>query len=367
MPVNIKNLDEIKQWYKSKKPMYSSLAMKVESIIKDVLDSAGITYYSISSRAKEIDSFMKKASKDKYNDPINQIQDLAGIRVITYVKSEVNDCCEVIKPLFKIDENNSADKSMELGIDRVGYRSVHYVATLTDDRSRLPEFKWFEGLTFEIQIRTILEHAWADIAHDRSYKFKGEFPSEYDIERRFALASATLELVDREFNSIVQTLDKYNSEVLEKTKQGDLDIPINTPSLTNYLSQKLAHLVAIGKVQATFNGGEEKVIDELVAFGINSIYELDQIIKDNPLKFIADSDIEFNYLSYLRHIMLFTDIDKYFDHAWKNNWYAIEYGTAIMLKHAGVNIDVFTKYGVHISVEDDIDIDTEVEHLTTII
>ncbi|WP_342476593.1 RelA/SpoT domain-containing protein [Paenibacillus sp. FSL H7-0350] len=335
MSAQVKNIDEIMQWYTINRPKYSSLASKVENIIEEVLDSAGITYYSISSRAKETDSFFKKASKDKYNDPINQIQDLAGIRIITYIKSEVIKCCEVIKPLFKIDESNSVDKGMELGSDKVGYRSVHYVATLTDSRLELPEYKIFKDLTFEIQIRTILEHAWADIAHDRSYKFKGEFPLEYDIQRRFALASATLELVDREFDSIAQTLDIYESETVEKTKRGELDISINITSLSNYLPQKLELLIKNEDFAPVFNKGAEEIIDELLAFGIKSIYELDQIITDNPSKFTSGHN---NYVGFLRNVMMYTDLDKYFREAWNDHWSGIDIGTINLLKKAGVDI-----------------------------
>ncbi|WP_372009194.1 GTP pyrophosphokinase family protein [Paenibacillus chitinolyticus] len=331
-----KNMDEILQWFIQNRPIYTNLANKVESIIKEVLDAEGITYYSISSRAKEIDSFIKKASKDKYNDPIRQIQDLAGIRVITFVKSEVIRCCEAIKPLFNIDEANSVDKGRELGSDKVGYRSVHYVATLTDERLVLPEYKLFKDLTFEIQVRTILEHAWADIAHDRSYKFMGDFPPEYDIERRFALASATLELVDREFDSIAATLDKYEHETERKTKRGELDIPINSTSLGNYLLLTLREYINQGIISTTFNGGEVEVIEELLSFGVNTIFELDQIINNEHDKYITKPT---NFMGFIRNVMMFVDIDKYFNTAWNKHWRGIDIATVDKLRKNGINID----------------------------
>jgi ppGpp synthetase/RelA/SpoT-type nucleotidyltranferase len=158
------------------RPIYKNLANKVESIIREVLNNSGVSYYTITSRAKEIESFSKKAKKEKYKNPQEEIKDFAGIRIITFVKSEVNQCCDVIKPLFDIDQKHSVDKTKELGSDKVGYRSIHYVAKLTDDRLILPEYKVFKDFCFEIQIRTILEHAWADISHDRNYKFDGVLP-----------------------------------------------------------------------------------------------------------------------------------------------------------------------------------------------
>lgn len=74
---------------------------------------------------------------------------------------------------FNIDEKNSLDKKILLASDQIGYRSVHFVCDLGAQRSGLPEFKDLGGLKFEIQVRTLLQHAWAELAHDRNYKFSG--------------------------------------------------------------------------------------------------------------------------------------------------------------------------------------------------
>ncbi|WP_052404310.1 RelA/SpoT domain-containing protein [Paenibacillus sp. FSL H7-0737] len=357
-----KNVDDLKEWYHQKQPIYSNLASKIESIIKELFKAEGVTYYSISSRVKDLDSFIKKAQKEKYHDPINQIQDLAGIRVITYVRKEVIKSCDIIKPLFKIDETNSVDKSSELGKDKVGYRSVHYIATLTDERLALPEYKMFKNLVFEIQVRTLLEHAWADISHDRSYKFKGDFPPEYDIERRFALASATLELVDREFDSIVTTLDKYENETEEKTKRGELDLPINATSVNNYLLHTLAKYIEMGKVEPSFNGAEANVIDELLDFDLSNLGELDLLIS----RFLKEAPMIFertNFVGLLRNLMMLTDTDKYFNKAWNQHWASIDAGFLQIASDYGIDmgdyiennqIDIYVdeEYGYYIDHED---------------
>ncbi len=59
------------------------------------------------------------------------------------------------------------------------------VAEIKDDRIILPEYQKFKDKKFEIQIRTILQHAWAEIEHDRDYKFTGELP--INIKRRFRI------------------------------------------------------------------------------------------------------------------------------------------------------------------------------------
>jgi putative GTP pyrophosphokinase len=115
-----KNIDDIIKWYVNMRPTYKNLSSKVESIIREVLNASGISYYTITSRAKDLESFSKKANKEKYKNPKNEINDMAGIRVITFVKTEVMQCCEIIKPLFDIDPDHSVDKTKELGNDKVG-------------------------------------------------------------------------------------------------------------------------------------------------------------------------------------------------------------------------------------------------------
>ncbi|MDH6370567.1 putative GTP pyrophosphokinase [Paenibacillus sp. PastF-3] len=351
-----KSVEDLRGWYTENRQIYSNLANKVEAIIKELLDSEGVTYYSISSRGKDLDSFVKKAQKDKYNDPKHQIQDLAGIRIITYVRSEVIKACEIIKPLFKIDEKNSIDKSSELGKDKVGYRSVHYVATLTDERLALPEYKGFKDLHFEIQIRTLLEHAWADITHDRSYKFTGQFPPEYDIERRFSLASATLELVDREFDAIVNTLDAYEKETEGKAKNGEYDSPINATSLENYLLHKLDFYIESEIIDPTFNRSESLIVEELLNFGIYDLKQLDNIVSNVSRNYPLLIAVATNYMGLLRYVMIYTDIDLYFNNAWNSNWTLIAEDFVKLSRKYGIDLDFYLETcGINVDDEDDED------------
>lgn len=74
---------------------------------------------------------------------------------------------------FSIDEGNSGNKADMLETDKVGYLSVHYFLKLNNKRLALSEYKGYKGLKCEVQVRTLLQHAWAEIEHDRNYKFAG--------------------------------------------------------------------------------------------------------------------------------------------------------------------------------------------------
>lgn len=58
---------------------------------------------------------------------------------------------------------------------RLGYQSIHYLVKLPDQKTEWAEYKRFEGLIAEIQVRTILQHAWAEMEHDIQYKSADKF------------------------------------------------------------------------------------------------------------------------------------------------------------------------------------------------
>nr|WP_162305441.1 hypothetical protein [Brevibacillus laterosporus] len=318
------------KWYQENRELYSRLALKVELTIKDILDHNKISYLSVNHRAKKIDSFTAKAYKDKYVDPLNEIMDLAGIRVIAYVESDVAKICKVIEEEFDIDRENSVNKSENMRLDQFGYRSVHYIAKFSPRRLQLPEFNIYSEHKFEIQVRTILQHAWAEIEHDRNYKINGNnLPDEKDIKRRFYLLAANLESIDRQFDEIVADIDKYEKEVTEDTISGKLGkTNINAVSLPTYLNEKLSMLIDLG-LNPTLSNNENEIINELFQFGIITLADLEGILTQEFISNYStylkkpDEYIEYNenFLSLLRNAMLKTNMDKYMETCWKNKWF----------------------------------------------
>src|SRR5262249_14104459 len=154
----------------------------------------------VSCRVKSIESAIEKIARKEYTNPVKQITDLSGIRVITYLEEQVSAVSAVVKELFEVDAKNSLDRTEILGEDRVGYRSTHFVCKLGKKRLQLPEYQALGDLKFEIQIRTVLQHAWAELAHDRSFKFGAALPA--IIQRKLNLYSGLLEIADSAFDEI---------------------------------------------------------------------------------------------------------------------------------------------------------------------
>lgn len=202
----------------------------------------------------------------------------------------------------------------------MGYKSVHLICKLNNERASLPENEKYRQLAFEIQVRTILQHSWAEIEHDKNYKFSGVLPKE--IKRRLMVLSGALELIDREFNQLSKEIDSYANKVKIDTEIGELDTPINSISLEEYLNVKFADLVTEINMEPHFNGADEQILRELKNYGIKTLKDLDNII---PEKFIASMiniyrGLYTNYLGALRDIMIINDIDKYYESSFHYNF-----------------------------------------------
>ena len=334
-------------WYSKNKVIYQALARKVESILREILDSLGINYYSVSSRPKSIESYKRKALR--YRDPRSEILDMAGIRVITYTNSDARKTYKAIKNAFEIVPEHEIDKTEELGIDRVGYRSIHCIGKLGKKRLALPENRLFKDFCFEIQVRTILQHAWAEFEHDRNYKFSGVLPRV--LRRRLALLAGSLEIVDREFDDISEAIDVYAGDIARKAEAGDFNVPIDSTSLTEYMKRKFAILVEKGVQPKLLK--DEQIIKQMRDMGIDIVRKLDAIVPDDYIKTkerYGPALWEENFRSMLIDLLIIHDAQTYFEKAWKRSWDAITESDTKLYKYYGIdfseyanryNIDIF--------------------------
>lgn len=167
--------------FNQSKHEYIEYCDKLSSLIQSILQMKGIKPHQISVRVKEYDSLKRKIENKpaKYTS-LSDITDIVGLRIITYFEDEVDIVSEIIRQEFKIDYENTVDKRT-LEIDKFGYKSLHYVVIMSDSRSILLEYKKFAQLKAEIQIRSILQHSWAEIEHDLGYKSKSVIP---DVAKR---------------------------------------------------------------------------------------------------------------------------------------------------------------------------------------
>jgi putative GTP pyrophosphokinase len=332
--------EQATEWYVTKRSAYEDLASNVASIIRGVLNQKEINYHTITSRVKDVERYRDKAIK--YENPRSQIMDMAGVRIITYIDSEAKKVEEVVKSLFEIKPEFSIDKAKELETNKVGYRSIHCICTLGKNRLALIENAIYADMLFEIQIRTILQHAWAEFEHDRNYKFKGILPDE--IKRRLFIVAGNLELMDWTFGSISKEIDQYATEVEKKYASGDLTTAITSASLRIYLFQRFKKLFESG-LKPDFNAEDDiKVISELSVMGIKTLEQLDAKIPDDFVEVTINYHLDTSILGLLRYIMIISNADDYFAKAWDESWKHVDRGALDLFKHYHISEEDLREY-----------------------
>jgi ppGpp synthetase/RelA/SpoT-type nucleotidyltranferase len=179
----------------------------------------------VQTRTKAVPSFAEKCVRkcDKYRMPAHQLTDLCGARLIARTFAEVRAVCRELEATLEVDWDNSDDARERLRWAEFGYRSIHYVVSLrrdvplegVDDElygfwcedEGCPGRGTFHPLKAEIQVRTLAEHAWADVSHDLTYKGAYELPLVW--RREIALMAAELEAVDRAVERLEDGLRSY--------------------------------------------------------------------------------------------------------------------------------------------------------------
>jgi putative GTP pyrophosphokinase len=158
------------------------------------------------ARAKDPSSFLKKAGtmvkgRPKYKEPLAQIQDQIGARIITFFKSDVDRIDAIVRSFFKPIEFRDRVPESEW---EFGYFGRHYVLIVpTDvkgdsiDGGKIPDF-------FELQVKTLFQHAWSEADHDVGYK-PGSKPLTPEEKRKLAYTSAQAWGADQIFDELFQT------------------------------------------------------------------------------------------------------------------------------------------------------------------
>lgn len=216
---------ELRQWHreqvrvyaKREHPIYRLYARLLEAMLRHVCNQRA-PLALVQARPKSIASFAGKAMRRRgqTTDPAHQLTDLCGARVIVHTRDQVDQICDFIRDRFVVPEID--DVGTRLKTAEFGYLSIHFLVQLRRDT--------FEGIELprelgnpkdllrrigrrkaEIQVRTLLQHAWADVTHDRMYKTRIRVPEAW--KHAAARQAALLENADQEFSRMVNQLDAY--------------------------------------------------------------------------------------------------------------------------------------------------------------
>jgi ppGpp synthetase/RelA/SpoT-type nucleotidyltranferase len=217
------DLDRARDEYLPRHPLLTALAKKVEAFTTDNLGLKHID--RVAFRAKDPDSFARKtltAAADgvtrKYNYPLEELEDQVAGRVLVFFRSDIAPVVNRLVTLFNQVEHS---EKKPRALDAFSYESTHLVFAIP--LVLLPR-GWTEQkdmpTTFEMQVRSLAMHAWAEPQH--AIEYKTDVPLNQSEERLMAFAAASAWGIDNAFESVLDSIHARQTVPSQDGEEGDI-------------------------------------------------------------------------------------------------------------------------------------------------
>lgn len=211
-----KPADELRKEYFQLEPVAKSFSAEVVKQVETLIELNKIQLgFPVQARIKTWASIEEKVTRVGLKlRSISDLQDVIGIRVIFLFKRDADRFHEVILNTFEVIKKENTTR--RLREDQFGYSSMHYVVKFPRDWLVVPAMMPFNEMKAEIQVRTIAQHLWADASHILQYKNEENVPE--PIKRSIYRVSAILEIVDLEFERVLNERESYRQEIRPEDK-----------------------------------------------------------------------------------------------------------------------------------------------------
>lgn len=218
---------ELLEMYRADKFMldeYADYVSKIiqESIVKTLKINPNIFFkVPISFRLKTEESLIQKAfyRNKEYKDPYNEITDKIGGRVVVLLEEDANEVCRILEQLSEFTYSKDRDFEIERlkHPELFDYKSHHYILRNKSEIKLRSLVR--EGTPAEIQIRTLLQHAYSELTHDTIYKPNTVATPE--VKRVVAKSMALIEVTDQLFSQVSMSLrqsERQFDRIINDTK-----------------------------------------------------------------------------------------------------------------------------------------------------
>ncbi len=215
-----KEIDEFKVWYGNQLPYHDAAVLFFCELIATIPKVE-----HINGRTKSLDECISKFKRkylpliksDENNSKIGDyLTDLIGIRAVCYYSDEVYEIRRRLKKYFREIEITDKSNLLEKTDDKFGYKSLHLQLVLKNRLEDVAEAHRFMNVTFELQIRTVIQDAWSVLDH--KIKYKNSIPQ--NLKRRINRLSALFEIADDEFLNIQKEISQQERKINSRLKKG---------------------------------------------------------------------------------------------------------------------------------------------------
>jgi putative GTP pyrophosphokinase len=243
------------------------------------LTQAGIKTHSVTSRVKDRASFLEKVERKGYMDPFSESPDLVGARVVCLFIEDLPALKRLADQWFEILEEE--DKVEESAPDTFGYMSHHYVCRLKQEHTG-PRYDQIKNIRFELQCRTILQDAWANVSHYLAYKGESSIPDE--LRRDFYALSGLFYVADRHFQlffSASQASDEAGLAEVQNSSAASKDLDLNRPRLKALLAEIYPDRRESGPASVS------ELVEELEGAGYDTVEKVRSLLETTKSVFEA--------------------------------------------------------------------------------
>ena len=198
-------LGEWRDRYIASYSLYRDYTKRLEHLVQALLEQIDLDLFHLESSTESIDNFVERLRNSEGEvGSLEEIPDLSCIRVILYFAEDLEKVSRLVEEEFTVYPLQSVPFDDLRDPDAYGYRSVRFAVSLSPERSSLREWRKYGPLRGEIQIRTILQNAWATITKKLPYEEVQR--SKSGLKRKLSRMSALLEEADEGFLTVWEFL-----------------------------------------------------------------------------------------------------------------------------------------------------------------
>lgn len=268
-------------FYDHNLPLLERLLEEAKFILDAEID---FKFHSVPGRVKERDSVQNKIADRQYTDPAIEMTDLVGLRIVSLFESDLTKADAAVRRAFEVI--TTENKIEDADDDTFGYMSVHYICSLKEEYQG-HRYRDLHSFKFEVQSRTILMDAWANVSHYLAYKGKHSIPD--DKKKAFYALAGLFYVADQQFEQLLTGSVRSAANLIPAPPIPEEEQPLDRDNVGAMLDSMFS-----GRDSETT--GERKLaalsifVDELMAAGIDTVGELRGMLekgKDAAITFDA--------------------------------------------------------------------------------
>ena len=196
-------IDGLERFYVENYSLYREFSDRMQNLVQNLIERDDIEIYKIEARMKTPEEFLKGSSGRITPSAFASISDFVVVRVLLRFPEDVGKVEQIISEEFTIDTSRSTPASTLDDPFRFGYPAAYYTLSLSGKRYALREWRKYEGLLFQLDIRTMLQEVWAAVLPKVNVNV--DSGTKKRMERKLVRIAALLEEADEGFLSLYET------------------------------------------------------------------------------------------------------------------------------------------------------------------